>query len=142
MAPEGIYSHVTIDDERFTLLCLGRWPPFGTFAAVTLLDELFEDRVEMLTRFRAALQHHQTVRDPRLSALRRRTLREMLQAIDGRRAGATYQEVAQVLFRIAPARSIAWKSMSERDAVMRRVRDGVKLINGDYRKLLRHHRPR
>lgn len=106
-----------------------------------LIDDLIDDRTETLTRFRNALRHRRTGRDPRLTPARRHTLRQMLQAIDGRQAGATYQEVGGVLFHLSPVSAITWKTMSDRDAVMRRVRDGLKLVSGDYRKLLRRHRP-
>lgn len=142
MAPEGAYSHVIVGGVRFAILFLGGPPKHNPVAAVTLVDELFDDRTATLIRFQATLRNRSIKRDPRITALRRRTLRQMLQAIDGRQSGATYQEVAQVLFRLSPVTAITWKSMPERDAIMRRVRDGLKLSNGGYRQLLRHHRSR
>lgn len=141
-APEGVYSHAIIGGTRFAILCVGHPRPLGPVSVVTLLDEFLNDRTETATRFLTALRHQARVRDPRLTVLRRRVLRQMLQAIDGRQAGATYQDIATTVLRAPPASAITWKSMSQRDTIMRRVRDGLKLVAGDYRLLLQHHRPR
>ena len=106
-----------------------------------LTDDLLRDRADALFRFRKALRIHRPSVDRRLTPLRRRNLSQMLQAADGRLAGATYPEIAEAVFGAKRVGAIAWKSMAVRDTTMRRVREGLKLVNGDYRKLLRHHRP-
>ena len=65
----------------------------------------------------------------------------MLRVIDGRRSGATFQEIAEIVLRADHVSATAWKSMPERDAVMRRFREGMKLVEGAYRSLLFRHHP-
>lgn len=63
----------------------------------------------------------------------------MLRALDLRDDGATYREIATALGRDDAARLSAsdWKMSASRSFVVRLVRDGIALMNGDYRKLLR-----
>ena len=64
----------------------------------------------------------------------------MLQAVDGRTAGATYREIAEVMYGRGRVASDPWKSSALRDATIRLVRDGNRMIDGGYRQLLRHRR--
>ncbi len=80
------------------------------------------------------------MKDPRLTTLQRTNLRQMLQTVDGHRAGATLQEIAELVFRIESVNAVVWKTLPERDTIKRRLRDGVRFINGAYRKLLTRHR--
>lgn len=64
----------------------------------------------------------------------------MLQAIDGRANGATYREIADVLFGKDRVAADPWKSSALRDATMDLVKDGLAMIAGGYRTLLRHRR--
>ena len=63
----------------------------------------------------------------------------MLRALDLRDEGATYREIATALGRDDAARLSAsdWKMSASRSFVVRLVRDGIAMMNGDYRKLLR-----
>lgn len=107
---------------------------------VVLPDDHLRDRVDTLFRFRDALRQRRPSADERLTPLRRRNLCQMLQAVDGRLAGATYPEIAEAVFEAERVSAIAWKSMALRDTTMRRVRDGLKLVSGGYRTLLHRHR--
>ena len=74
-----------------------------------------------------------------LTAYRLARLDLMLRALDLRDAGATYREIAVALGRDEAARLSAsdWKMSAARSFVVRLVRDGMAMMNGDYRKLLR-----
>lgn len=140
-ADEGLYVHFSIDTSQFVAICLDGYPPNGPIAAVTLIDPFFQDRIDAILRFRDAALHHRTSPDTRLTPQRRQRLIESLRVIDGRHAGATYQEIAETVFDAAPVNAITWKSAPLRDTVMRRTASGLDLVTGGYRKLLVGHRP-
>lgn len=139
-AAEGLYLRYASGHQRLAVLALGKPPPGRHLAAVVPLDERFPDRHEALLRFHQAMQRPPGPPDPRLTQLKRRNLRQMLHAVDGRLAGATYPQIAEAMFDAKRVRLASWKSLSLRDTVMRRVRDGLRLVNGGYRDLLRHRR--
>lgn len=139
-ASEGSYLHHVADGERFAVLLLGEAAE-RPGAGVILLDDHLPDRFEALARFHRAMRGRSYPQDRRLTRLRRRNLRQMLQAVDGRLAGATYPQIAEALFGTGRIRAVSWKSLSLRDTTMRRVGDGFRLVNGGYRRLLRHRRP-
>lgn len=70
--------------------------------------------------------------DPRL-----RRARLSVRALDGRRAGASYRTVAEVLFGAQHIDPVTWRTASVRDTTIRLVRGGLELMNGGYRRLLR-----
>ena len=74
-----------------------------------------------------------------LTAYRLARLDLMLRALDLRDIGATYREIAVALGRNEAERLSAsdWKMSASRSFVVRLVRDGIAMMNGDYRKLLR-----
>ncbi|MCX7587296.1 DUF2285 domain-containing protein [Phenylobacterium sp. 58.2.17] len=75
-----------------------------------------------------------------LTAQKRRRLIQMLRAVDGRRCGAAHREIAIALFGAARVTSEPWKTSSLRDATLRLVRDGLRMVDGGYRGLLRPRR--
>lgn len=64
----------------------------------------------------------------------------MLQAVDGRHEGASYREIAEVIFGAARVADVPWKTSALRDATVDLVKDGLALIAGGYRSLLRRRR--
>jgi hypothetical protein len=64
-------------------------------------------------------------------------MREALVALDGLCAGASYREMAAVLYGAEEARA-AWSSLSRamKDRMCRALRKGERLRDGSYRKLL------
>jgi hypothetical protein len=64
----------------------------------------------------------------------------MLQATDGHRSGATYREIAEVIYGIERIRAEHWKTSALRDSVIGLVENGLAMIAGGYRQLLRHRR--
>lgn len=111
--------------------------PLGAF--IPLGQEGF-DRLESVARLLAALHGRAIPPDTRLTRQQRARLRRMLQSIDGRRAGAKQQEIAQVVFRIAPLDRDEWQASSARHAIKALLRDARAMIAGGYRALLRHRR--
>jgi len=73
----------------------------------------------------------------RLTQRQRRRLIQMLMALDGRLSVATYREIAAVIFGSQAAHEKGWKTTPVRGQTIRLVRDGFRMMNGDYLKLLR-----
>lgn len=66
---------------------------------------------------------------------------EALRAHDGRQAGATYREIAGVLFGPDTVARLAWQTSAPRAGVIRLVETGHRLVAGGYRDLLKPSRP-
>lgn len=64
----------------------------------------------------------------------------MLRAVDARETGATYRAIAQFLFPQYENDAASWVGSAIRETTIRLARDGMKLVRGGYRSLLR--RPR
>lgn len=114
----------------------------GIAVAVVPLDLDGFDRIEAIRRFLAALHGRAIPPDTRLTRQQRARLRRMLRAFDGQRAGATQQEIAQVLLHIGKLDRDEWQASSARHAVKSLLRDARSMVAGGYRRLLRHRRPR
>jgi Uncharacterized conserved protein len=111
-------------------------------AAVILLDKDFPTRIASLLRFHRRLLGRAAGPLPRgwpLTAYRLARLDQMLRALDLRHGGATYRQIAAELGRDDATKLSAsdWKMSASRSFVVRLVRDGIAMMNGDYRKLLR-----
>lgn len=116
--------------------------PGRPLAAVVPLDKDFITRIASLLRFHRRLLGRAAGPLPRgwpLTAYRLARLDLMLRALDLRDEGATYREIATALGGDDAARLSAsdWKMSASRSFVVRLVRDGIAMMNGDYRKLLR-----
>jgi hypothetical protein len=111
--------------------------PLGVFIPLGL--EGF-DRLESVARLLSALHGRAIPPDTRLTRQQRARLCRMLQAFDGYRAGATQQEIAQVVFRIDPLDRHGWQKSSARHAIKSLLKDARAMIGGGYRTLLRHRR--
>ena len=116
--------------------------PGKPLAAIIPLDKDFLTRIASLLRFRRRLLGRSAGSLPRgwpLTAYRLARLDLMLRAIDLRESGATYREIAAELGRDDATKLSAsdWKMSASRSFVVRLVRDGMAMMDGDYRKLLR-----
>lgn len=109
-------------------------------AVIPLCIEGF-DRLDSVRRLLAFLCGRAAPPDTRLTRQQRSRLRRMLQCFDGHRAGATQQDIAQVIFRIGHLRRDEWQASSARHAVKALLRDARTMIAGGYRRLLRSRRP-
>ena len=114
-------------------------PTIGAaYAAELPLDDDFDARAHASHRFWRALNG----RAPgaplhQLSAQRRQRLALALRALDGRMNGATYREIAEVLFGAKRIPERAWKTHDLRNRTIRLVQTGLALMRGGYRALLR-----
>lgn len=109
-------------------------------AAVVPLDDLTPDRLTALARFWVAVRGGRVPPDPRITPQRRERARQMLRAVDARHAGAIYRVVAEHLFPQHKIDAASWVGDPIREVTIRLARDGMKLVCGGYRTLLR--RPR
>ncbi|MDX8492523.1 DUF2285 domain-containing protein [Mesorhizobium sp. VK22B] len=138
-SPQG--RHV-VDKGRVVtqLLLLPGSDPDGPVAAVIPLDSETQGRIEALNRFWRAWQGRPAPPDTRMTVQRRRRLRLMMQAADGRANGASYREIATVLYGFERIASDPWKTSPLRDTVIGLVESSVAMIGGGYLQLLRHRR--
>jgi hypothetical protein len=116
--------------------------PGRPLAAVIPLDKDFFTRIASLLRFHRRLLGRAAGPLPRgwpLTAYRLARLELMLRALDLRHSGATYRQIAAELGHEDATKLSAsdWKMSASRSFVVRLVRDGIAMMNGDYRKLLR-----
>ncbi|MFB9262296.1 DUF2285 domain-containing protein [Bradyrhizobium erythrophlei] len=72
-----------------------------------------------------------------LSNQRRERLSAAIRALDARSAGGTYRTIAEALFGKHRIPDRAWKTHDLRTRTVRLVQNGLALVRGGYRKLLR-----
>lgn len=109
-------------------------------AAVLALDDDLRVRVLSLIRFYQHLTKGCSGPLPKACQITRRhrqRLIRMIRALDGRLAHASYREIATALFGAEAVKRYAWKTSSVRGQTIRLVKDGVGMMRGGYRKLLR-----
>ncbi len=114
--------------------------PETPLAALVPLDKDGFDRTEAIDRLLRALLGRAVPDDRRLTPQQKRRHRFMLQATDGRMSGATYRDIAGVIFGVDRVADEPWKTSALRDATTAMVKDGLAMIAGGYRTLLRHRR--
>lgn len=144
-------AHLTADGLSFIhgegagaipILLLGEAKMDQPLAAIVPFDADSLDRIEAITRLWRALQKRPIPPDTRMTEQQRRRLKHMLQAVDGRMNGANYRDIANALYGRSRVAADPWKSSALRDSTMDLVKDGLAMIAGGYRKLLRHRRRR
>jgi len=139
-AVEGLHlSHAT-ETGQIHLILLNSLVSDQPISAHIPLDALGLDRIEALTRLWRSLHGHKVPPNSRITAQQRRRLKNMLRAVDGRMNNADYREIAEVIFGVERVAAEPWKTSALRDAVLDLVKDGFAMIDGGYRKLLRHRR--
>ncbi|WP_245804535.1 DUF2285 domain-containing protein [Erythrobacter tepidarius] len=122
------------------LLLLSDASPASPLVALVSLGADGLDRIEAVARLWRAINGRRVPADARLTSQQRRRLRRMLQAVDGRHEGASYREIAEAIFGAARVADAPWKTSALRDATIDLVKDGLALIAGGYRSLLRRRR--
>ncbi|MDE2365006.1 MAG: DUF2285 domain-containing protein [Hyphomicrobiales bacterium] len=101
------------------------------------LDDFFDLRALAALRLWRALAGRRAGDDPDgLTLQRRQRLTQALRALDAREDGATYRDIAGVLFGAARIPERAWKTHDLRGRTIRLVASGYDLMRGGYRKLL------
>jgi len=109
-------------------------------AATILLDDATPDRLEALARFWRGLNAPPLPPDPRVTPQRQKRLRQMLRAVDARLEGESYRTIATALYPKHHIEASSWAGDALRETTIRLARDGMKLVQGGYRDLLK--RPR
>jgi len=142
-ASDGWHVLLRIRDVEHRLWL--KQPPVADacYAAELVLDGDFEIRSHAARRLWLALNGRPAGPTfQKLSPLRRQRLALTLRALDARIEGNSYREIAEGLFgpRRIPER--AWKSDDLRNRTIRLVKDGIALMRGGYRALLRQARRR
>lgn len=107
-------------------------------AAVIPLGVEGFDRTEAVLRLLASLHGRTIPHDTRMTRQQLLRGKRMLRAIDGRRAGASQRQIARILFPLVSLTRDEWQSAPERHATRQLIKDGLALIAGGYRRLLRH----
>ncbi|PZU68694.1 DUF2285 domain-containing protein [Sphingobium sp.] len=138
-SPEGQYAIHPGKDATQTLL-LPDTPFDQPLAAVIPLSGDLSTRIAALERLWRAWQNRPIPPDTRLTAQKRRRFGLAIQATDGWTRGASYREIAEVIFGADRVASHPWKTSSLRDTIIGLVEGGRTLIAGGYLRLLRKSR--
>jgi hypothetical protein len=112
----------------------------GSVAILLPLDDDLPGRIEAIQRFWQILKARPVPRDTRMTPYQRQRFRLMMQAADGRTAGASYREIGIALYGERRILSEPWKTSPLRAAVIALARNASALIGGGYLGLLRHRR--
>lgn len=113
--------------------------PAEPLAVLLPLGDSFHIRAEAALRFQRRLFGRTAGPLPRaltLTPRRRLRLVRMVRALDGRAAGATYREIAGVLFDTPWQSATEWKTSSIRAQTIRLVKDAQTMMRGGYLRLL------
>lgn len=139
LAPEGHHAiHGSLVATQI-LLRPGTEPGLP-LAVLMPLDADLLSRIESLRRLWRDWQHLSVPPDTRITAQRRRRLRLVLRAADGRDNGASYREIATAIYGAPRVAAEPWKTSPLRDTVIGLVESAAVLIGGGYLQLLRHRR--
>jgi len=138
-SPEGRYA-IYNTGLTLQLLFLPGATTRDSLTALVPIDAETMDRIHSLTRLWRDAYGLNPITDTRITPLRRRRLRLMMQAVDGRSRGATYREIAIAIYGHERVAAELWKTSSIRDAVIGLVEGGNAMISGGYLGLLRHRR--
>lgn len=143
-AADGWHAVVPLGGARHRLW-LPELPAKGSLLAVELaLDANFDIRLRSAHRFKSALESR-PLGPPALwmTAQQRQRMIESARAVDGWLEGHTYREIADVLFSTRRLSRRSWKTDDLRSRTVRLVQNGLALMRGGYRALLRaRHRGR
>lgn len=138
-AEEGRYGAFGTDGSVPFLNMAGRTDA-GPMAMVLPLDDDLPGRIEAIQRFWQTLKARTVPRDTRMTPYQRQRFRPMMQAADGRAAGASYREIGIALYGERRVLGEPWKTSPLRAAVIALARNASALIGGGYLGLLRHRR--
>ncbi|WP_271627888.1 DUF2285 domain-containing protein [Bradyrhizobium sp. CCBAU 11445] len=138
-APDGWHAIVPLGGAKHRLW-MRELPRRGSLVAVELsFDRNFDVRLQAAHRFWMALEQHPIGRPPlapSIGAQHRHIL--ALRATDGWLEGNSYRNIAQGLFGKSRIPDRGWKTHDLRSRTIRLVHQGLRLIRGGYRDLLRN----
>ena len=135
-AHDGLHHLLGVGGQR-RLQVLQSDPNDHALVAIVPLDQDGFARLEAVYSLLARLHGRKVPADKRLTRQKRLRAKRMLQAYDGRLAGASQRMIAEVIFRLSRVSRNEWQSAPERFAVSALLRDARKMVDGGYRKLLR-----
>ena len=137
--PGGEGAIVLADPDGDHCLVADAIGPTQPLAVLLPLDDNFHIRAEAALRFQRHLFGRAAGPLPRaltLTPRHRLRLVRMVRAFDGRSAGATYREIAGVLFDRQWQSATEWKMSSIRAQTIRLVKDAQTMMHGGYLRLL------
>jgi hypothetical protein len=137
--PGGEGSIILADPDGDHHLVAGAIDPAQPLAVLLPLDDNFHIRAEAALRFQRHLAGRAAGPLPRALALTSRhrlRLVRMVRALDGRSAGATYREIAGVLFDTPGQSATEWKTSPIRAQTIRLVKDAQTMMRSGYLRLL------
>lgn len=135
---QGEHMLLAVGNQTIRLVRLPGASAGTPLAALVPLDGDGHDRIAAIDRLLRALQGHAVPPDRRLTPQQKRRHRRMLQATDGHMNGASYREIAGVMFGPDRVAAESWKTSALRANVIGLVKGGQAMIAGGYRQLLRH----
>ena len=114
-------------------------PAKGAWLSIELpIDENSDIRLQAARRFWCAIDGRRLGAAPlALPFRRRRRFVLTMRALDAWRAGHHYREIAEGLFGEERVRGRSWKDSDLRSLTIRLVKNGIALMRGGYRALLR-----
>jgi hypothetical protein len=137
--PDDEAAIVIADPDGDHYLVAGAIDPAQPLAVLLPLDDNFHIRAEAALRFQRRLFGRAAGPLPRaltLTPRHRLRLVRMVRALDGRSSGATYREIAAVLFETHQQSATEWKTSSIRAQTIRLVKDAETMVRGGYLRLL------
>lgn len=142
ISEDGEYFRYDLGGGRYLNLVRLRGVDTATPLSISIpVDRDGLDRIETARRLFHALLRRRMLPDKRdLTRQQRRRERHKLQAVDGRMNGASYREIAGVIYGVARVADEPWKTSALRDAVIDLVKDAFATIEGGYLALLRQRR--
>ncbi len=138
-ADEGAYAKLGLPTGASIALAPADLPADARLMALVPLDASAPTRLEALAHFWRILLGQSSGTPPGdISPSRRERLAMALRAVDGRQASATRREIAEVIFGPdAVPDGVAFDDHHLRSRTSRLIRDGLAMIAGGYRKLLK-----
>ena len=139
VADDGRYLLLGPRVDSSAALVLPPTPPDQPLMALLPLDLDTPQRIDALLRlWRRIAGRPPHTSTAGLSQARRKRLVMTLRAVDARRAGANRREIAEVIFSTgAVPDGVAFDDHHLRSRTSRLIRDGLAMIAGGYRKLLK-----
>lgn len=139
LGDNGVYAKAGALMGPSTVINAAGPPADAPLMALIPLDSSAPTRIEALAHLWRILVGQPSGSPPGdLSPARRARLALTLRAVDGRQASATRREIAEVIFGAEAVPSgVAFDDHHLRSRTARLIRDGLALIAGGYRKLLK-----
>ncbi|PPC88767.1 MAG: hypothetical protein CTY36_16755 [Methylocystis sp.] len=130
---DGDYLILGARRRQHRLWLPGPPAPGAALAALIPFDKSTVARSAATLRF---LRHIDGVSSAGAAQIHDKRFSEMLRALDGHLAKASYRDIAQQLFGHERLNREPWKTSSIRAMTIRLVRGGIAMMRGGYRKLL------